>query len=234
MIWAGFLIGLMGSLHCIGMCGPIALSLPMANDKNRLLGIFLYNMGRVFMYSFLGILFGLIGYVVVLSGFQQLLSIVAGVFLLLLIFIPMISIKLGKGFGFLTYLSNQFRRIFSSLIKQPTYTSLFLIGVLNGLLPCGLVYIAFTGAIATGDLFSGSLFMALFGLGTMPAMIMVGFWRNLILPQMRDKIKKIVPFTLTFMALLLILRGLNLGIPYVSPSLSGNQKMGYSSTLKCH
>jgi hypothetical protein len=209
MIWAGFIIGLLGSLHCIGMCGPLALALP-ATRTDFVTGRIIYNAGRVVTYMLLGTIFGIVGQTFALAGFQRGLSIAAGLFMLAAAFgwhrlaAPPVSFLRGA---------------WSRLIALKTRTALFGIGLLNGLLPCGLVYVALAGAAATGSALRGLLFMAGFGLGTIPAMLAVSLSGKMIHAGLRLKFQRIVPAALFALSVLFILRGLSLGIPYLSPDL---------------
>lgn len=217
-------MGFIGSFHCVGMCGPIALALPL-NRQNTFTRIFsglLYNTGRVLTYATLGMLFGLLGKGFIIAGYQQVLSIALGSIILLFAFFPQ---KYAGRFSVTRYafaFVSQVKTALGNLFKQKSYSAIFSIGVLNGLLPCGLVYLGVAGAIATGMPIKGALFMAAFGLGTLPAMLAVSIFSNLVSSHFRSRIKKAVPVFVVAMAGLLILRGLNLGIPYVSPQLDKN------------
>jgi len=218
---AALLLGLLGSVHCIGMCGPIALALPLQREKTKTLlsGIFIYNFGRALTYSILGALSGLAGNVVQWAAGQQTLSITAGILILLTLLAGLfgkhlkISSPLTKGFSWI-------RKAFGKLFKRQRPDALLLIGMLNGLLPCGLVYAGLAGAAATGNFLNGALFMFVFGLGTIPVLFSLSFAGSKISFSMREKMRKAVPVFVGIMALLLVLRGLGLGIPYVSPSFS--------------
>jgi hypothetical protein len=215
-------LGFLGSLHCVGMCGPIALALPVVNNTNisRISGIVLYNIGRVITYGFFGLFFGLLGKSFVIAGYQQALSITLGVIILSIILIPNRYLQKIPGVNRFFQPAAKIRNALSGLFKTRSYSALFSIGVLNGLLPCGLVYTAVAGAIAMADPLKGSLFMMVFGLGTLPAMLGLTLAGQKISMGLRNTFKKTVPVFVAFMAVLLILRGLNLGIPYVSPELS--------------
>lgn len=219
---AAFTIGLLGSFHCIGMCGPIALALPLAKESTfkRIAGGFIYNLGRVVTYSLLGVVFGMLGKGFVIAGYQQVLSIALGVLVLLALFIPQLSKHVSPVSTFMFPIVAKVKYWLSKLFSKTSYSSLFSIGLLNALLPCGLVYVGIAGAIATGSPVNGAMFMAMFGLGTLPAMLSVSFAAKYISLGVRNKIRRVVPVFVATMALLLILRGLNLGIPYISPELS--------------
>jgi len=212
-------LGLLGSFHCVGMCGPIALAIPLKTDSwlLRILGGIIYNLGRAITYAIMGAIFGLLGQGLVMSGFQQWVSIIMGAIMIVSVLAPSLyknrfnSEKLV--FGFVGKLKVSLRKLFT----QSSHASLFLIGLLNGLLPCGLVYFAIAGAIATGSSLSGSLFMFVFGLGTLPMLLAVSLIGNLISLELRKRMTRVIPYAIVFIGVLFILRGLSLGIPYLSP-----------------
>jgi sulfite exporter TauE/SafE len=212
-------IGIIGSFHCIGMCGPIALALPVHNFSpiKKHLAILLYNFGRIFTYSIIGAIFGLLGQAFFLGGIQQMLSLSLGILILLSVFISHVNwIKYPK-FQFVNQLISKLKNTLGKLFNKSGLFFLFLIGLLNGLLPCGLVYLGVAGSLSTGHYLKGAEFMAFFGLGTIPVMYSVAFFGQFISLKFRNYIRKATPYFVSIMAVLLILRGLNLGIPYVSP-----------------
>ncbi|TND08285.1 MAG: hypothetical protein FD123_2427 [Bacteroidetes bacterium] len=224
VIISALALGFMGSLHCIGMCGPLALALPVydASPAKRTAASLLYNAGRLVTYAALGMLMGLAGKSISMAGWQQGLSITAGVLVIFFALVPehrAVKIpglrKLYAGFGFV-------RMLLAKLFAQKKYSAYFSIGLLNGLLPCGLVYVALAAAIATGDPLNGAVFMALFGAGTTPAMFSVVMLAKMIPVTVRGKIRKAVPVIMVVMGLLLVMRGMNLGIPYLSPQIENN------------
>jgi sulfite exporter TauE/SafE len=204
------LLGFMGSFHCIGMCGPIALTLPVRHLSGawKIAGILLYNSGRIVAYMCMGVIFGWLGKQFFLGGLQQWLSISLGVLLLL-------SVLFQKRVSFFPQLVFV-KKILGKLLAQQRFSTLFGIGFFNGFLPCGLVYLGIAGALATGGILHGMLFMGAFGAGTLPAMMAVTWFSQLISIPIRQRIRQMIPAMITIMAVLLILRGLNLGIPYVS------------------
>lgn len=216
-------MGLVGGLHCVGMCGPIALALPVHHRpwSGRILGAIIYNGGRAVTYAILGAVFGAIGMTFAWAGLQQALSITLGVLLLLTalgIQLSSAQNKLSSGIGrVITPLKTALAR----RISLKSFPALWITGMLNGLLPCGLVYMAIAGAVATSGITSGALFMMLFGLGTLPAMLGMMLAGSLAGSRMRMHFRKLVPVVIGVMAILLIMRGLNLGIPYISPELTG-------------
>lgn len=217
--WAAFSLGILGSFHCIGMCGPIVLALPAGKQGalQKFNGQLLYHIGRALTYAFIGILPGIIGAGFSAFGFQQKLSVILGLLLLLVLLIGGIEkFRFGKP-GLLSPLTSILRKKLGHFLRSNHPASSFVTGMLNGFLPCGLVYIALASAAATGSVYGSMLFMFIFGLGTLPAMAALGYSANFISIRIRNTIRKAQPFVVAFMALLLIARGLNLGIHYVSP-----------------
>ena len=213
-------IGLIGSFHCIGMCGPIVVALPLKkhNLTSKITGTILYNSGRVITYSLLGILFGMLGRGIKMAGFQQWTSILLGVTMVVTILYPYFfreKITISSLFsGFAGRLVVRLKKLFT----DRSYFSLLMIGILNGLLPCGLVYVAIAGAINTGDVFTGTLFMTFFGIGTIPLLMIATLASDAIGQRIRSKMQKVVPYFVFLLGVLFILRGMALGIPYVSPA----------------
>jgi len=234
MLWSALLIGLFGSFHCIGMCGPIALALPLKqNDKLSLITErILYNVGRAITYAAIGLVFGLLGQSLSLAGLQQSVSILAGVLIILMVVLPAkFSQKLyllKPAYGFTNFL----KRKFGVLLKKKSVMALFSIGLLNGFLPCGLVYIAVAGAIASGGYLDGAVYMFVFGIGTLPVMLTVALAGNIIGITVRKRINKLIPTFMLVLAFLFILRGMNLGIPYVSPQIQQSEVV--DETVICH
>ena len=207
----------MGSFHCIGMCGPIAIALP--KTKNLLLSRLLYNFGRVITYSMLGLLFGLLGSRLEMFGLQQIVSISLGVLIILTVVTPAAyRIKISNSLGLYKPIG-VLKMYFGRMFKSHTNTSMLVIGMLNGLLPCGFVYIGITGAIAVGSTLNGMLFMTMFGLGTLPVMLGASLIGSAININLRQKLTRLLPALSVALAVIFILRGLNLGIPYISPKL---------------
>lgn len=221
IISIAFVTGAVGSLHCLGMCGPIAMSLPMGNRNTagRLYGGLLYNLGRMVTYTWLGLVLGLAGGFLITPKVQSSLSILFGATILLYLLLPA---RIKKSFGKKTPAQGfflQLRKQLGKLLSTQTNGSYFGIGLLNGLLPCGMIYLALATSFLTGSIVNGGLFMAAFGAGTFPAMLAAVFFGSFINQQVRLNLRKAVPVFLACMATLLVLRGLNLGIPYVSPAL---------------
>ena len=224
MIFLAFSIGLMSSFHCLGMCGPIAMAAPVikASWFTEFLSRMTYNFGRIFSYSFIGMIMGLLGNVVLLSGIQQSISIISGIVILLGL-IPFFNVERRLG-GNVFHLFQKIRQPFQQLFRQKKLTSVFLLGLLNGFIPCGMVYMAAAGAFAGASFTNGILFMVFFGLGTLPMMYMVSAGFQLAGPALRSKIKSVMPVLIGVVGVLFILRGLNLGIPVISPKFVVTQE----------
>ena len=233
-ILAAFLVGLVGSLHCIGMCGPIAIALPVPDSSNLsfFTGRILYNLGRVVTYSFLGAALGLVGSKIALAGAQQIVSIVLGVVIIIAVLLPQNFKNYFAQHPIIQKLAQPLKSNIGVLFKKGTFSAMFLIGILNGFLPCGLVYVALAGAISSSDVISGATIMILFGLGTVPTMFAASVFGKFINVGIRTKIRKAVPVLAILLGVIFILRGMNLGIPYLSPKLSAQTEV--SSEMECH
>ncbi len=219
MLLSAFIFGLLGSLHCVGMCGPIAFLLPIDRENNakKLFQIFLYHFGRLFAYSIIGLAFGLVGKSLSLFGLQQQLSIYIGVLMLMVILIPT---RIFNKYNFSKPLFGIISKVKNSLgkeLKKKKPDTFFTVGFLNGFLPCGLVYMAVFGAIASGNALQGCLYMLLFGIGTIPLMTTAIWVGNFLSGKVRQHVRRTIPVFLSIIAILFILRGLGLGIPYISP-----------------
>lgn len=222
LIVAAFTIGLVGSLHCVGMCGPIALAIPM-KSKNvfaRIFDSFLYNIGRSATYFVMGLIFGIFGKGIAMAGFQQKASIVIGALMILSVIFPLMFRKLNF-LGKLSEKSVQFvgGRL-GILFQKPSRPKLLVIGLLNGLLPCGLVYVALAGALNTGSMLEGGLFMFVFGFGTMATMLVIPVVSHLISLKIRNRLSKLIPMFIILFGMLFIARGMDLGIKFISPKFN--------------
>lgn len=216
---SALIFGLLSSLHCIGMCGPIAVMLPVSrnNPAQKAIQICTYHLGRITAYAGLGLVFGFFGKGLFLAGLQQQVSIVVGILMILYALIP--QRNLGN-FNFLMPLYRLVSKLKSALGKQfksKSKGSLYLIGLFNGFLPCGMVYVALFGALATQDIALGALYMALFGLGTIPLMSLIIYVKDFVSPRFRSGIMKYYPYVIVFFGIIFIIRGLGLDIPFLSP-----------------
>jgi sulfite exporter TauE/SafE len=218
MLISALLFGLLGSFHCIGMCGPIAFMLPIdrADQTKAFFQILSYHSGRIFTYALIGLLFGFLGKGFYLFGFQQQISIVVGVLMIVLIIFPRLLNKLSLAKK-VSQLILKIKGALGKELKKKGNDTFFTLGFLNGFLPCGLVYMALFGAITTSSPFYGSIYMMLFGLGTIPLMTIFVYLGNFTKNGFRKKIQKVIPTMVVFIGILFIVRGLGLGIPYISP-----------------
>jgi sulfite exporter TauE/SafE len=219
IIGAALVLGLVTGIHCIGMCGPIAISLPLKETSkfSKVSSAMLYNLGRAITYALMGMVFGFFGQSFALAGFQKWVGIVMGSIMVLYVIFPAIfknSFSLEKfGYKYTAPLRSRLAKLFG----KRSYSSLFIIGILNGLLPCGPVYGALFAAIATGSVVYGTVFMFIFGIGTIPIMLTLSLIGNKINNSLRTKLAKLIPIFIVILGLLFILRGLSLGIPFLSP-----------------
>jgi sulfite exporter TauE/SafE len=231
------ILGLLGSFHCMGMCGPIAVSLPLKENswETRIVSGILYNLGRVITYVLLGLIFGSLGLGIHIWGIQQWVSIGAGTVMILGVAFPVLFHG-QRITGGLDRMFSGFRMHFSRFFGLRTYVSTWIIGLLNGFLPCGLVYIALAGALVSTSPFNGALYMMAFGLGTIPALLSLAFLGNFVSMAFRRKMQVMIPYLVILIGILFVLRGMNLGIPYVSPKMEP-QKAGTEQLQKpecCH
>lgn len=177
----------------------------------------LYHFGRLLTYALIGLLFGLLGKGLFLAGFQQRLSILVGVIMIVLALLP--APTLNK-YNFSKPVYRFISLVKSKLgiyLRKKNPGAFFTIGFFNGFLPCGLVYMALVGAIASGAAWEGAGYMFVFGLGTVPMMTLAVFAGNFLKISVRNKIQKAIPVAVVIIGLLFILRGMGLGIPYLSP-----------------
>lgn len=233
MIYSAFIFGLISSFHCIGMCGPIAMMLPVdrSNEAKKVSQIITYHIGKLAAYGTLGLIFGLLGKSFYLAGMQQQMSIILGV---LMIVVALVPEKVFAKYNFSKPIFKIITKVKSSLgqqFKNKSYKSLFMIGLLNGFLPCGMVYVAIFGAIAMQSVSVGVLYMLLFGIGTIPMLTAVIYLSNLLSFSFRGTLQKIIPVVAVVIGMLFIIRGLGLDIPYLSPS---NMSLFVQSEANCH
>lgn len=233
MLFSALFFGLISSLHCIGMCGPIAMMLPVdhKNPTKKALQILTYHFGRLTAYSFLGLAFGLLGKGLFIAGFQQNISIAVGVLMIIIAIVPE---KVFARYNFSKPIYKVISSIKSSLgnqFKRKTFDALFSIGFLNGLLPCGLVYAALFGAIAMQNEVLGVAYMLLYGIGTIPLMSVVVYASGFMSVPLRSKLQRIIPIITIGIGILFILRGLSLGIPFISPA---EQSLFVQANPNCH
>lgn len=233
MLYTAFILGLMGSFHCVGMCGPIAFLLPLdrSNGWKQSLQLNLYHIGRLLTYGILGVLFGLLGKSFYFFGFQQQLSIIIGIVMIVMVLLPQRWLAKYSLSQPLYRIISKVKSSLGAQLKKRSPDTFFTIGFLNGFLPCGLVYMAVFGAIASGALWEGSLYMLVFGLGTVPLMTATAYFGNFLKGKAREKIRRLVPVFVVLVGFVFILRGMGLGIPYVSPK---PVKDTVEANFECH
>jgi len=212
-----FFIGLFGSVHCVGMCGPLALAVPSFQTKGWLVVAdkVSYNIGRVCTYSILGLLLGFLGKQLWLLGLQEAVSIISGVLIIMAGFSRLLKIRLRES-NFLSGLLLSFNNLLGYALRHRA--GHFVVGMLNGLLPCGFVYLALVGAVNTTSPQAAAGYMFWFGMGTFPLMLLAMVGSGLAGPLVRRSINRTIPYVMICLGFWFILRGMNLNIPYLSPA----------------
>lgn len=200
------MLGLAGSLHCLGMCSPLAMAVTNFRRPffiNRVL----YNIGRLLSYGILGVMVTAFGSLFQFSAYQNLLSIVLGASLVIMgiagissIQIPFITKGLAQGTGFI-------KTLFSKFLSKKTWSSMAFMGMLNGLLPCGLTYIALTYCVTLSDISQGFLFMIVFGSGTLPVMLGLTSIVQSLINRYHLDLRKLTTTVMIVLGVLLISRG---------------------------
>lgn len=224
VIVAGVILGLASNLHCLGMCGPIAMVIPLNRKSNLtiLLGALQYNFGRLLAYSILGVIIGLIGMLINVFNLLQVLSIIAGVLIILFALRKQISSLFPKNLG-LIKIQKLLQKGLNFAVHSKSKMKLIMLGLVNGFLPCGMVYFALISASLAGSIIGGISGMLAFGVGTLPMMMVIPFVMNKISFRFKAKMNFIIPYMMVIVGTLIIVRGLNLGIPYISPKIETKQ-----------
>ena len=220
MLIAALLMGLTGSLHCAGMCGPIVWVMPFQQytGVKRGLGIALYHTGRISVYALLGVVLHLFKDMFQ-PQWQQYFSLAAGVMLLvtgILYFLPQAGFRVKLPWTALV--TKGLGKVMSQ--RHPLW--LAAAGALNGLLPCGMVYMALAASVAVSNTGQAALMMYAFGLGTVPMMVAITLLRNRA-PLRFLFFRKWTPLLMLLFGCLFVLRGANLGIPLLSPKVVETQ-----------
>ncbi len=215
-LWTALLMGLIGSMHCAGMCGPIAISLPyrvgMQTKEETFFKILVYNLGRIITYAFFGLLFGIVGKGFFTMGIQKWFLITLAV---LLIIIAIFSIDVESKalkIPVIGKFNKKVKELLAKSLKNATIKSFLYIGILNGFLPCGLVYMAIVAAIATGGVLNSVLYMILFGIGTMPMMMALGYGGHLLSTRFRTFLRKLYPVFMIIFAILFLMRAFKINM----------------------
>lgn len=227
LLATALVFGFLGSLHCLGMCAPLLWAVPQQESlrrvwwQNRLL----YNFGRALTYAGLGAIVGLGGESLSFAGWQQKISIGTGILILIFLLSSKGIIPSSFQFRPLQNLLTKIRRQIGTLLSLNSPFANFKLGLFNGFLPCGLVYMALLASVSMGSILGGSLYMLIFGLGTFPMMLAAAFFGKQLKSMKPSFFNKLVPTFVAIIALLLIVRGLGLGIPYLSPSMVSEVEM---------
>lgn len=211
-ILTAFLFGFLGSFHCAGMCGPIALAVQKSRNEKPVRGKLFYNFGRIITYSILGILMGVFGRSLSFVGFQKTISIISGVAIVLIAGVPLINSHF-KPFNSLFYnLTSRLKKVLQKLFKSRSDFSMLGIGIANGILPCGFVYLALGASLAMNSIFGSMAYMALFGLGTVPMMLFIGLGGQIVNFKFQSTIRRAIPYFALLMGVWLIFKGVNFEI----------------------
>ncbi|MBS1651036.1 MAG: sulfite exporter TauE/SafE family protein [Bacteroidetes bacterium] len=218
LIISAIILGIANSFHCGAMCGPIISILNLkSNYKNA--SIWFYHAGRIYTYVLLGMLTGAIGFTIDLTGFSAYLSIISGVLFLITVLVHFNIFKIQfKSSKVLTYVK---LKISNHLYKK-TNLSKFITGMFNGLLPCGVLYMALAASLSAGTFAKSGVFMFFFGISTLPSLFFINEIKNALLKISGVKFQKHLPLIFISISFVLIIRGSGLGIPYVSPKSTKN------------
>ncbi|RYY15924.1 MAG: sulfite exporter TauE/SafE family protein [Chitinophagaceae bacterium] len=225
-----FSLGLISSLHCVVMCGPLSMALPVGKltFTKKSLAFLTYNVGRIITYTILGLVIGMAGGSARLFGWQQLLSVTTGVILLAML----LQKYLPGGFAGSKLSPVRYSfiyRLISRCSRVKGNTGFLVFGMANGMLPCGMVYFALVTGLNAGSVTASIIFMFVFGTGTLPAMLALNLGSHRVRLESRIWMKKFVPWFICLIAVLLIIRGMNLGVPFLSPY----QKAVSGETIFC-
>lgn len=226
-IIAAIILGLGGSLHCVGMCGPLIISIPFEQNTGikKITAIIVYFFSKAAIYAVMGAFFALIGWSFKIITLQQWLSVVAGIFIILFAVYPLYFQKKLASINFFAALKTSFKKN----MLQNTLWSYMQLGALNALLPCGLIYTALLAAAATSSVLKGTLFMFIFGITSAIPLMVLAIAKTGINMSLRQKLRPVTMYLSIIIGLLLIIRGLGLGIPYLSPVYGP-----HGEVISCH
>lgn len=212
----GLILGLGASLHCLGMCGPLVMVVPIKNNslKGKVWGITQYHIGKTLTYALLGLLIGIVGISLQTLKWMQILSVITGI--LIIVFAWKKFIKIPANNKFQQFITRFSGRSLNLLHKSTLPFKPFFFGFINGLLPCGLIYIALLNSLLAGNPFFSMMAMVFFGIGTIPILTIAKFASF----KLNWQSSKLTPVLITVVGLMIIVRGLNLGIPYLSPKIN--------------
>lgn len=225
-----FLLGLLGSVHCAVMCGPLMLSLPLSKQHSlqSAFQLALYQVGRIMVYTFLGLIVGGLGNSIKIFTSQETLSLIIGIVLIFFTLLHFSGRYIHQVNDFQLKLISPISKLMGRAYGMPYWG--FFAGMLNGLIPCGMVYLALATALNSGSVPASMTFMLLFGLGTTPLMLIISFGGIYLKRYIRFNPNKLIPWFMLFLGTLFILRSADLGIPFLSP----NNYMHHSGTaIEC-
>ncbi len=227
-MWTAFVLGFFGGAHCILMCGPLVWYLKLQRSNYKARGFLLHQIGRLFGYVFLGFVAGMVSYGFSLMLLHKYIALALGIVLCysaITSFLPSLDFLRIKKLNVLS----RWIGTFQSKIKN---TSLVVIGFINAFLPCGLIYVALAASTAFFDPAKGAVYMLFFGLGTLPALGV-----SYVIPQnftlKLQSTRWLLPLITGLVGILLVLRGLTIGIPYISPQENQLNVSPISSSYEC-
>lgn len=227
-LYFAFFMGLFGSIHCAVMCGPLLLAIQGSQELTWKIALnkLFYQVGRILTYGIFGIVLGLVGKIASIQGWQMGLSLFTGIILLIIGLVQLFKIK-NEGF---IKLQMRFVQPIAKIMGRWLYKpgGSFFAGVLNGILPCGMLYMAAAAAMNTSSSLTSFYFMIMFGLGTLPLLLVFSFLGNFIRTYFKMNFSKWLPFLYILMGIWFLLRGANLDIPYLSPLLH------VDGAINCH
>lgn len=219
MILTAFMLGLAGSLHCVGMCSPLVIA--VTNFKGpQFVNRLVYNMGRIFSYGLLGLVAATFGSLFQFSGFQNVISTALGALLILGGILGLTTVKIPLLTTGMLILTGTIKKIFSKFLSKKTISSLTLMGMLNGVLPCGLTSIALAYCISLSTPQEGLLFMLIFGLATLPVMLGLTSIFQIYIKKLNFSFHKVTTVTMILLGILLISRSL-LAVRHSAPDAAG-------------
>ncbi|OJV12471.1 MAG: hypothetical protein BGO21_06655 [Dyadobacter sp. 50-39] len=216
-------MGLIASFHCVGMCGPITLALPVhkGTRMRQIAGVLAYNAGRALTYATFGVVLGTLGASLAWLGVLRYASVAVGAAMLAYVFWPAgLEQRLHMPL-FWQKTVGRLRQRMAIYLKRNDLPGMLLLGMLNGAIPCGMVYMALMSSVATGSAWGGGAFMALFGLGTLPAMLALGIARQQLTPALRTRIRKLTPVLVAIAGIWLVARGVMTSYPAPSRASAG-------------
>ncbi|MEX1239138.1 MAG: sulfite exporter TauE/SafE family protein [Cyclobacteriaceae bacterium] len=221
------LIGFAGSFHCLGMCSPLAMAVT-SMKPSALFNRFLYNTGRITTYALMGSIVSGAGFLLPFHKFQNIISIALGLALLVIGFGGLRKITIPGLTSLMQKLSSRLKALFGRQLKHKSMGAIVILGALNGLLPCGLTFIALTWCLTLKGPLDGFNFMLLFGAGTLPVMLGVTGILPVLINRFNWNLQRVTTAVLIFSGCILIARVFIIHLPHAS---SLNQ--GFADIVLC-